>query len=65
MNGIASEAVSPHVSKDHDNLPIRTFYFDGTQSNLKRDVGIFIELARNYQRKKTKKRVYPYYFKIN
>ena len=62
MNGIASEAVYPHVSRDHDNLPVRTFYFDGTQSDLERDVGIFIELARNYKRKKTKKRVYPFYF---
>ena len=62
MNGIASEAVFPHVSRDHENLPVRTFYFDGTQSDLERDVGIFIELARNYKRKKTKKRVYPFYF---
>ena len=64
MNGITSEAVFPHVSRDHGNLPIRTFYFDGTQSDLERDVGIFIELARNYKRKKTKKRVYPYYFNV-
>ncbi|MGB9597506.1 MAG: hypothetical protein ACPL7B_14585, partial [Candidatus Poribacteria bacterium] len=62
MNGIASEAVAPHVSRDHENIPIRVFYFDGTQSDLERDVGIFIELARNYKRKKTKKRVYPFYF---
>lgn len=62
MNGIASEAVYPHVSRDHENLPIRNFYFDGTQSDLERDVGIFIELTRNYKRKKTKKRVYPFYF---
>jgi predicted nucleotide-binding protein (sugar kinase/HSP70/actin superfamily) len=62
MNGIASEAVYPHVSRDHENLPIRNFYFDGTQSDLERDVGIFIELARNYKRKKTQKRVYPFYF---
>ena len=65
MNGIASEAVFPHVSRDHENLPIRTFYFDGTQSDLDRDVGIFIELARNYKRKKTKKRTYPSYFNVN
>lgn len=63
MNGITSEAVFPHVSRDHESLPIRTFYFDGTQTDLERDVGIFIELARNYKRKKTKKRVYPYYFR--
>ena len=62
MNGIASEAVFPHVSRDHENLPVRSFYFDGTQTDLDRDVGIFIELARNYKRKKTKKRTYPFYF---
>jgi predicted nucleotide-binding protein (sugar kinase/HSP70/actin superfamily) len=64
MNGIASEAVFPHVCRDHENIPIRSFYFDGTQSDLDRDVGIFIELARNYKRKKTKKRVYPHYFGV-
>lgn len=65
MNGIASEAVAPHVSRDHENIPIRTFYFDGTQSDLERDVGIFVELARNYKRKKTKKRTYPKYFNVS
>jgi predicted nucleotide-binding protein (sugar kinase/HSP70/actin superfamily) len=52
MNGIICEAVYPKVSRDCGNLPIRSFYFDGTASDLDRDVGIFIELARNYQRKK-------------
>ena len=56
MNGIVSEALYPRVSRDHEGIPIRTFYFDGTQLDLDRDVGIFIELARNYKRKKTKKR---------
>jgi len=65
MNGIVSEAVFPHVARDHENLPIRTFYFDGTQSDLDRDVGIFIELAHNYKRKKTKKRTYPSYFNVS
>jgi predicted nucleotide-binding protein (sugar kinase/HSP70/actin superfamily) len=51
MNGIICEAVYPHVSRDHDGLPIRNFYFDGTTSDLDRDLGIFVELARNYQRK--------------
>jgi len=54
MNGIVSEALYPHISKTHENIPIRSFYFDGTQSDLDRDVGIFIELARNYKRKKSK-----------
>ncbi len=54
MNGIVSEALYPTVSRDHEDIPIRIFYFDGTQTDLDRDVGIFIELARNYKRKKTK-----------
>ncbi len=52
MNGIVTEAVYPSLQKDLDNMPIRTFYFDGTQGDLERDVGIFIELARTYQRRK-------------
>ncbi len=52
MNGIVTEAVYPRVSKDHDHIPIRVFYFDGTQSDLDRDVGIFLELAKTYKRRK-------------
>ncbi len=54
MNGIVCEAIYPHVSRDHEGIPIRNFYFDGTAMDLDRDIGIFIELARNYQRKKSK-----------
>jgi predicted nucleotide-binding protein (sugar kinase/HSP70/actin superfamily) len=59
MNGIVTEAVYPAVSRDHDDLPMRIFYFDGTQGDLERDVGIFLELARTYQRRKKQRRVYP------
>lgn len=62
MNGITCEAIYPNLSRDYDGLPVRIFYFDGTQSNLDRDVGIFLELAKSYQRRKKKKRVYPFYF---
>lgn len=62
MNGIVCQAVYPQVSKKYNNIPIRLFYFDGTQLDLDRDVGIFLELARNYMRKKKNHRVYPYYF---
>ena len=62
MNGIVTEAVYPSLSHDLDDLPIRVFYFDGTQGDLERDVGIFIELARTYQRRKKKPRRYPAYF---
>jgi predicted nucleotide-binding protein (sugar kinase/HSP70/actin superfamily) len=62
MNGIVTQAVYPIVQRDLDGLPIRVFYFDGTQADLERDVGIFIELARTYQRRKKKARRYPAYF---
>jgi len=62
MNGIVSEAVYPKLSKDYGGIPIRNFYFDGTQSDLDRDLGIYLELARSYREKKTYKRAYPAYF---
>jgi predicted nucleotide-binding protein (sugar kinase/HSP70/actin superfamily) len=63
MNGIVCEAVYPQVSKNYDNIPIKTFYFDGTAANLDNDVEIFMELAENYSRKKRASRRYPAYFK--
>ncbi len=62
MNGIVTEAIYPSVQRALDGMPIRVFYFDGTQSDLERDVGIFIELARTYQRRKKTVRRYPAYF---
>jgi predicted nucleotide-binding protein (sugar kinase/HSP70/actin superfamily) len=59
MNGIASEAVYPALSRDHDRIPIRNFYFDGTARDLDRDVGIFVELALGYMRRKGQRRVFP------
>jgi len=50
MNGIVCESVYPRVSRDLGDFPIRIFYFDGLQSNLERDLEIFMELARNYSR---------------
>lgn len=52
MNGIVAEAIYPKLSRDHSNIPIKTFYFDGIPLDLERDVGIFLELARNYKKKK-------------
>ena len=52
MNGIVSEAIYPRLSQDLGGFPIRNFYFDGTQSDLDRDVGIYLELARSYREKK-------------
>ena len=62
MNGIVTEAIYPAVSRDCDGMPIRIFYFDGTQSDLERDIGIFLELAQTYQQRKKKSRSYPAYF---
>lgn len=56
MNGIICEAIYPRVSRDNGGIPIRNFYFDGTQSDLERDVGIFLELARNYRGHKSWRR---------
>jgi predicted nucleotide-binding protein (sugar kinase/HSP70/actin superfamily) len=62
MNGIVSEAIYPKLSKDYGGIPIRNFYFDGTQSDLDRDLGIYMELARSYREKKPFQRRYPAYF---
>ena len=51
MNGIVCEAIYPRLSRDLGGIPIRNFYFDGTQSDLDRDLGVYMELARSYQKK--------------
>ena len=52
MNGIVCEAIYPRVSRDMGGIPIRNFYFDGTQSDLDRDLGVYMELARSYAKGK-------------
>jgi len=47
------------VSADCDGIPIRNFFFDGSQTHLARDVAIFMELARSYKARKKVARVYP------
>ncbi len=59
MNGIVCEAVYPQVTSDHDSVPIRNFYFDGTLSDMDRDIGIFMELAKSYRKRKKKPRKLP------
>lgn len=63
MNGIASESLYPKMSRDLDGLPIRCFYFDGTQANLDEDVSIFMELAAHYAKEKQTQRSYPASFR--
>jgi len=62
MNGIVSEAVYHDVSRDHESIPIRNFYFDATSSNMERDLDIFMELAAAYRKRKSRPRRYPAYF---
>jgi predicted nucleotide-binding protein (sugar kinase/HSP70/actin superfamily) len=52
MNGIVCEAIYPRISRDLGGIPIRNFYFDGTQSDLDRDLGVYMELARSYRKRK-------------
>ncbi len=56
MNGIVSESVYPRVSRDHDDIPIRPFYFDSNRMDLENDLGIFMELVSSYNRRKKRKR---------
>jgi len=66
MNGIVSEAVYPLVSKDHDEFPIKSMYFDGTSSMaIERDLPIFMEMARGYMKRKKVERTYPWYFRTH
>ncbi|MDR3677300.1 MAG: hypothetical protein P4N24_17565 [Acidobacteriota bacterium] len=62
MNGIVTEAIYPKLSKAYAGIPIRNFYFDGTQADLDRDLGIYMELARSYREKKPYTRRFPAYF---
>jgi predicted nucleotide-binding protein (sugar kinase/HSP70/actin superfamily) len=62
MNGIVSEAVYPKLSADYDGIPIRNFYFDGTQADLDRDLGIYMELVRSYRERKKFVRRFPAHF---
>jgi predicted nucleotide-binding protein (sugar kinase/HSP70/actin superfamily) len=59
MNGVVSEAIYPKLCRDYGGVPIRNFYFDGQQSDLDRDIGIYLELARSYRERKPYKRSYP------
>ncbi len=54
MNGIISEVVYPQISRDHENIPIRIFYFDGVPVDLERDLEIFMEQVKSYRKKKRK-----------
>lgn len=59
MNGIVCEAIYPRISRDLGGIPIRNFYFDGTQSDLDRDLGVYMELARGWRGHSSAGRVKP------
>lgn len=59
MNGVVSEAIYPRVSRDLGGIPIRNFYFDGAESDLDGDLGVYLELARSFQRRKPRPRPWP------
>ena len=52
MNGIVSEAIYPRLSRDHHGIPIRSFYFDGLQSDLDHELGIYVDLALAHRRRR-------------
>jgi len=59
MNGVVSEAVYPRVSRELGGIPIRNFYFDGTQTDLDAEVGVFLELAHSFRLRKSHPRPWP------
>lgn len=56
MNGVVCEAIYPKISADHNNIPIRNYYFDGTQSDLDGNIGTYIEMARAYRARKARRK---------
>ena len=59
MNGVVSEAIYPKLSRDYSGIPIRNFYFDGQQTDLGRDLGVFLDMARSYRDRKPFQHCYP------
>ncbi|HHS14018.1 MAG TPA: hypothetical protein ENN03_09690 [bacterium] len=55
MNGIVSEVVYPRISRDHEQFPIRIFYFDGVPFDLTGHLEIFMEQAGSYRRRRLEK----------
>jgi hypothetical protein len=59
MNGVVSEAIYRKLSRDFAGFPIRNFYLDGQESDLDRDLGMFLDMARSYRDTKPFQRLYP------
>ncbi len=59
MNGIVSEAVYPRLSRDCDAMPVRVLYFDGTRTDRRYEMDIFMDLVREYMGRKRTARAFP------
>jgi len=59
MNGIVSEAVYPRVSRDCGGIPVRVLYYDGTRSDRRYELDIFMDLVRDYSARKKTARALP------
>jgi hypothetical protein len=59
MHGGIGEEIYHDVSEDHDRIPVRSFTCEETRSNVDDNVGIFMNLALTYMRRKKKARTYP------
>ena len=57
MNGIVTEVIYPKVSRDHDDIPIRIFYFDGVPFDLDDDLEIFMDQVKAYGKRKQEKSI--------
>jgi predicted nucleotide-binding protein (sugar kinase/HSP70/actin superfamily) len=62
MHGGIGEEIYHDVSDDHDRIPVRSFTCEETRSDVDDSVGIFMNLATTYMRRKKKRRTYPPYF---
>jgi len=61
MNGTVSESVYPKLVRDCDGLPVRVIYYDGTRTDRRYEIDIFMDLVREYMaRKKTVRAFMPF-----
>jgi len=52
MNGIVSESVYPRLVRDCDGMPVRVIYYDGTRTDRRYEIDIFMDLVREYMARK-------------
>ncbi|MCL1925557.1 MAG: hypothetical protein FWF95_00275 [Syntrophorhabdaceae bacterium] len=52
MNGTVSESVYPRLVRDCDGMPVRVIYYDGTRTDRRYEIDIFMDLVREYMARK-------------